>query len=535
MGSSRPASRGAIGGASGDAGVEYRRAVAAYAVAHGLAGAALAGFGVPGTAATVSAVSLETDDPVDDVAIEFDSGWRVTVQARRTLRRGRPIDSAIAQWRVAAVAGLAPSRERLVLVTSSIPGWIRDLKAVLDRLKTERPGTPTDAEASALKYLKSQLAGLTPAQYETVLKSATIHLLLVEEADVQHSREAIRLLDEVVGRPSSAQAWRDLVTLAGRTARLRGGFTLAGWMDLLRQEGHQVLDEGSTTAAYLARQQTAHDRYNSQLKLRGEHVDLRPLGATLPPLPVSDLDAQIHVVVPGKLDRDQHDLLWAFLRRGRMLLTSLPGGGKSTAILITAARLLDVPDGPVPVVVSLCDIDRRDRSASFGDRLLDAAVRDLSSADRGLVRGKLERLLYDGGVALFLDSLDETHDRRGRVISELHDFLSTISEDVDVLLATRDVAYAQAATLGWPNMRLSPPKEIDRSVQAVLEASATAASKVHSEDWVPHTSWLGSRCFDTRYNASRDATTADTPGSSRRREEQRSAPPAPRGHPSRGR
>jgi hypothetical protein len=484
MGSAHHASRGAIGGASDDAGVEYRRGVAAYAVAHGLAGVALVGFGVPRMAAIVSAVSLETDNPVDDVAIEFESGWQVTVQARRTLRKGKPIDSAIAQWRIAAAAGLDPGHERLILVTSSMPGWIRNLKAVLERFKTDRPGPSTVAEASALGYLESQLAGLTPAQYEAVLKSAMIHLLFVEEPEVQHSREACRLLDEVVGRSSSPRAWRDLVTLGGRTARVRGGFTLPGWLDLLKQEGHQILNDGNTAAAHLVRQQAAYDRYSSQLRQRGQYVDLRPLGATLPPLPLSSLDARIPVIVPGRPDRDQGDLLWAFLRRGRMLLTGLPGGGKSTAISITAARLLDVPDGPVPIVVSLRDIDSSDRSAGFGDRLLNVAVRALSSADRALVRGMLERLLHNGGAAIFLDSLDETHDRRGQVISELHDYLNTVSENVDVLLATRDVAYAQAATLGWPSLQLSPPKEIDRSIEAILEASATAAGEVQREDWV---------------------------------------------------
>ena len=116
MGSPLRAARGAIGGASGDAGVEYRRAVAAYAVAHGLAGAPLPGFGVPRAKAQVSAVSLETDDPVNDVAVEFDSGWRATVQARRTLRKGEPFASAVAQWRDAAVEGIDPVHERMVLV-----------------------------------------------------------------------------------------------------------------------------------------------------------------------------------------------------------------------------------------------------------------------------------------------------------------------------------------------------------------------------------------------------------------------------------
>lgn len=68
------ASRGAIGGASGDAGVAYRRAVAAYANAYGLADLPLSGFGFGRSEAMVAKVSLETDDAVDDVRIDYSAG-----------------------------------------------------------------------------------------------------------------------------------------------------------------------------------------------------------------------------------------------------------------------------------------------------------------------------------------------------------------------------------------------------------------------------------------------------------------------------
>jgi hypothetical protein len=501
------ASRGAIGGASGDAGVEYRRAVAAYLVAHGLAAVPLAGFGIPPADAAVAAVSLETDDPVDDIAVEFSSGWRCTVQARRALRKGPSIDKAFEQWRVAGHEGLDPRTDRLVIVTAAMSGSVADLKVTLDRLRTDRPGPLTAAQARALAYLDSKLVGLTETERSTVLRCASIHLLFVEEEDLQHSREGSLLLGRVVGDREAQKAWRDLVHIAGRTARLRGGFTVEGWLGLLRGEGHQIIVDGITTAGELERTRLAVNGYRSRLGWRGRHVDLRPLGAALPPFPLAGADATIRVIAADGDGRDSRDLLWAFLRRGRMLLTGLPGGGKSMAIAAAAARLLSVPGSPLPVVVSLREVDRLDRSKGFGDRLLDVAVRDLVPPGREVVREELERRLRQGGIALMLDALDETHARRADVVRELQDFLVGVSSDVEVLLATRDVAYAHAATLGWPDLRLAPPEEIDRTVQAILQLSSQVAPIEASRA----DAWVRDRARWVRNALDRDPTLRETP------------------------
>ncbi|MCK9905101.1 hypothetical protein CC117_27270 [Parafrankia colletiae] len=50
------------------------------------------------------------------------------------------------------------------------------------------------------------------------------------------------------------------------------------------------------------------------------------------------------------------------------------------------------------------------------------AVKDLLGADRLLVREVLEQGLASGETALLLDSLDETHDRRGVVVGEIAGF-----------------------------------------------------------------------------------------------------------------
>jgi hypothetical protein len=59
-----------------------------------------------------------------------------------------------------------------------------------------------------------------------------------------------------------------------------------------------------------------------------------------------------------------------------------------------------------------------------------------------------------------------------------------MSADVPVLLATRDVAYAQAASLGWDDLRLLAPREPERAVRAVLAATAAARGVEDRDAWV---------------------------------------------------
>jgi hypothetical protein len=69
-----------------------------------------------------------------------------------------------------------------------------------------------------------------------------------------------------------------------------------GWLDLLRRERHRILVDATTTAGQLERTRRAVDRYRLKLRWRGEHIDLRPLGATLPPFPFDDADAKVRVI-----------------------------------------------------------------------------------------------------------------------------------------------------------------------------------------------------------------------------------------------
>lgn len=160
--------------------MEYRRAVAAYAVAHGLAGEALPGFGFALSLAQVVGVAVETDEYADDVRVSFVGGCKAQVQAKRTLRFGSVLRKAVAQWNAAATAGLDPIGDRLVVMTGAASAKVRVLAQALDRCKTDEPGAFTGAEQEALRQLDDMLSELTASQREIVRRCAVITVLDVE-------------------------------------------------------------------------------------------------------------------------------------------------------------------------------------------------------------------------------------------------------------------------------------------------------------------------------------------------------------------
>lgn len=229
--------------------MEYRRAVAAYAVAHALAGEALSGFGFTLRLARVVAVAIETDEHADDVRVMLLGGLKAQVQAKRTLCFGAVLRGAVAQWNAAAKTGLDPVRDRLVLVTGSASGPVLVLARALERCKTDEPGAFTAEEQKALTRLDQMLSGLTEQQRELVRRCAVITVLDVEEEQSPGAALARLLLGRVVGGGEVVvRAWRDLVAHCGRVGRLRGGFGVEGWMRLLQEEGYRVAGDETPAA-----------------------------------------------------------------------------------------------------------------------------------------------------------------------------------------------------------------------------------------------------------------------------------------------
>jgi len=509
--SARSASRGAIGGASGDAGVEYRRAVAAYAVAHGLADLPLSGFGFGGRDAIVATVSLETDDPVDDIRIDYVNGSSTFVQAKRRLADGSQFASAVGQWRRAAMSGLDVGGHRLVIVAGELSGPMRDLRELLYRFSGDTVGGLTKAEVRILARLDEQLGSIQPDQRAAVLRCASILDLDVEQPMSKDAGRAMAMLGGSVCVAADAElAWRTLTATAGQVARRRAGLTMAGWLGELRAAGVRLSGSGDTRSARLERTHRAVETYAEGLRHVASRLDLRGLGASVAPIPMDAADAKIDVHLDPDDSHEKGDLAWVALRRGRIVLTGLPGGGKSTAMAAAAARLTGVPRAPLPVLASLKDMFSQQHHGGFRQRLLAVAADRVKGDEREPLSWAIEERLDDGRIILFLDGLDETYDQRGVVVAELDRFLRGVHEDVGVVLATRDVAYGQAATLGWSTVRLAVPEEIDSTIRAVLRSAmgtraTTGRAASGAEEWVSRRSdWVTKALTD-------DRTLAETP------------------------
>jgi hypothetical protein len=324
----------------------------------------------------------------------------------------------------------------------------------------------------------------------------------VEEPEHTGAREALAQLGNAgvpIAPGEARNAWSRLLATAGKLARRRGGYDLANWLSELRSAGFVVETMRDNPAGRLEERRAALERYADRLVREAHELDLRALGAELPPLTLEQADARVHVRTDPEDRREHSDLMWAFLRRHRVVLTGLPGAGKSTAIRQAAGRLAQRlleqvhgqqpgdPGYPFPVRASLKDINALGNGQSFRDRMVTVAIRDDSTPDREILRHEIEARLDRGlPIALFLDALDETYDDRAKVVAQVDAFLVGLPESSCVLIATRDIAYGQAATLGWADFRLLPPERVDTLLAAVLETAAEhkKVARANRSDWV---------------------------------------------------
>ena len=480
---------GSVGGAADEAGGLYRRSVATLFVAYGLNGTPFPGLPIREADAIVDEVALETDFAVDDVLVQF-RVERLFVQAKRTLQFGRPMREVTVQWlRAVRDPRFRPTEDLIAAAAGSLSHRVLDAAEALDRLRDG--ATVFSARQSwALSRLRNLLRthGAMYSEVESILSRAVILSLPTESADQESAERGRLLLDgHVVPKGHGAQAWRELLTISGEAARSRMGYTISGWLERLRRRQIPLTaDATASRAAYLHERRRAVARYREQLQRRGDNVDLTSIGLRLPPVTLSEMDATIEVREPHADERDDHDLFWSFRLCGRVVLTGLPGSGKSTAVARVASEWARRHHWALPVLVSLRRVAEKERfrKLPLRDDILNLAVEIVDPADRPMVRETLEHALSKGQAALFLDGLDEAADRSLELASDIAALLEEIHPDTDVLLATRDVAYADAQILGFRDLRLCPPRDTDRTVRTVLRAIASHERCADADEWV---------------------------------------------------
>ena len=487
---------GSVGGAANEAGGQYRSAVAALFVAYGLNGLPFPGLPIREADAIVDGVALETDFAIDDLLVQLHVG-RLFIQAKRTLSFSRPMREVISQWLLAVRDPEFRQTEDLVAAAAeNLSNGVRGLAEALDRRRLGATVFST-RESRALDWLRRTLLdrGSLDSELELVLSRAVILPLQVGSTGQEHSERGRLLLDgHVVLKDRGAQAWRELVAIAGDAARLRLSYRIAAWLERLRRQQIPLMaDSEASRAAYLEKRRTAVARYRKRLQHRGSYVDLTSIGLPLPLIALSEMDATIHVREPQEDERDDHDLLWSFRLRGRVVLTGLPGGGKSTAVSKTVSEWARRDHWALPVLASLRRLADREhfRKRPLRDEVLDVAVEIVEAIDRPLVLDALNDALNTGGAALFLDGLDEAADRSLSLASDIAELLEGVHPDTDVLVATRDVAYADAKILGFSDLQLCQPRDADRAVNVVLRAIASHRGLAAIDEWVAsRTEWV---------------------------------------------
>jgi hypothetical protein len=494
--------RSALGGAANEAGSGYRAGVGAVIAAYSLYGWDLLALELPRGSAVPDAIRFEADAALDDIVAELKGGGRALLQAKRSLKLSDRAGSALAQAvqqcrRAVAEEDLDPIRDRLVLTGGSISGPIRDLQLALRRRREPLAGAPTAKEADAMKRFEALLVGMAQVEHDLLLDCLVIWECDAEEPGGDAAERAAALLDgSIVAYGQGHRALAALGSTARDLARRRGGTDLSGLIEILREAEVELLDDASgAAAARLVTRQQAGARYRRHLQARGETIRLLGVGAGLPDLPLADVDADVKATEPG-LDQEhekssERELELLLRRRGRLLLTGLPGAGKSTSVRIAAARQAGNPDAPLPVFISLDALANRLGSKGFGELLLDLATEHAPAADRALLREEIEAAIGAGNATLYLDALDETRARSRALVDALCDYLDGVKSSVELILTTRDSKIADAQILKLPEARLAPPSGIRNTIKAILRAFAQRRGVEDPETWIkPRLGWV---------------------------------------------
>lgn len=465
--------RGSLGGANTWSGTTYEGAVAAYLATFCLAERSVPGFDL-GSRAVPLKVRLQADEPVDDIVCEVTGGRHAYIQAKTRIEFGqsatRGLGPVVRQWiRLAETRHLDPAKDRVIVAAGSASTNVQTLAAALRRVQCGDRELDTPRQAEALEKLRKLLFPLPPAERDALLLCVRFW---IEDARTGSAAGLAQAnLRDVVVSGAERPGWNALLAIVSRGAALRVGYTADGLRDELRSHDVELRGDAPGTPGAT---RAAEVRYRGWLERRGTTLTFSGLGATLPALELAGADAGILVTegAPATPDEDGSwagELHWWARRRRRVLLTGLPGAGKSTALRQAVARYASL-DWPLPILVRLDRLLPRLERASFRDAICDVATEELGSPDREAVRELMHAALDNGRALLALDGLDETRDHRHELLREIQSFLQGVHPDVEVIVTTRDVAYADARILGFTPLRVLPPENLDRTIDAVLNA-----------------------------------------------------------------
>ncbi|HEY2282159.1 MAG TPA: AAA family ATPase [Solirubrobacteraceae bacterium] len=464
----------------------------AFVAAHILRGQLLLDLGLPTERSVPLTVSAETDAAVDDVQVTCEDGGHAYLQVKTRLTSAK-LDDCVKQWiEFATSTQLDPTRQRILACGGTDVTAVRALQGALRRHQQRLGGAPTKAEADALDALRESLASVPVNRRDALLACADVWIADFRgENELQQKLGAAMLDGHVVEAGQGLTAWLLLREHARLLSSQRGGADLDALVTFLRTTDLTlVADASASRAAARVAEQDAVADYRSAVVTTGRMVSFDGVGAGIPPIPLEDLDMSIDAASgPPADDREAgsgYELPWLARAYGRTLLCGPPGSGKSVALRAAAADYAGLADWPLPLVI---DLPRwQQRRGVLGDRaaLLNVAFEREPVHRRSLLEATAEHALDEGRAVLLLDSLDETGRARRSLVDALRNVLDRVHADVEVVLSTRDVGYADARTLGFADLSLVPPERPEVTITTVLGAVAVrdGVSPTDRDAWV---------------------------------------------------
>jgi hypothetical protein len=338
--------------------------------------------------------------------------------------------------------------------------------------------------------LRDLLPAGTPRQTaDQVIDAAIVMKVAVSSSDDEGFRSVAYLLDgTVVPAGSGTAAIAALQRAFQEQAAAGTGSGLDEWLKILAEAGLQVFPDADGPAGPRRRAELdAVAAHRARLAARDGIMEFSLLADDLPPMTYPPLADSLYVAVPGR-DLSGAAFLGTARRWPRMLLTGLPGMGKSTALEQAAARWAADEEAPVPVLVPLRELARRYPRRGTDITLpvlIEAATVAAPEQERAALRRALEQAAASGDAVLLLDGLDECQDRRAVVADGLAAVARDLPAGTGIVLATRDSGLAAAEKLNMPEARLTEPLRLDEVLVRLLgHMAARRVPEANRDQWV---------------------------------------------------
>lgn len=474
--------RGRIGGSSNELGSWHRAGIAAYLAVHGLVDQPVAGF----TDAVPVSITLEADEPTDDVVATMRDSTQWFIQCKRTAGNDRNLHSTIEQW-AEQTLGL---NDRVVLASRTLKGLLKDLQQQINRaIRQESLGST--AQTSIDTFI-AQLRKHGVEEPNSLLGRIQLLEWRVEEpGDPEFTTATAMLAGTIVSASDATAAFgalRSRMQLAATRSETTGPHD---WIKCLSDAQLTVYSDGEgPSGARLKAQQQALSSYRAQLASRVNRLNVSALS-----LEVSEIEVQ-DALGPWEVswqksgnDRPSETSVMNVVRgTSRFIVSGLPGMGKTELSRQIAARLAADDSAPIPI-----RIDLRDVLAQIGasedltlDTLLSRPARSVTGCNPEVLKTALTEATLSGNSILLVDGLDEAQRASGKVASGLKRLSDQIHPGTGLILTTRHSALPAAKQLKLPVVDLKTPGSVKQAMIRLIEAIAPSYrdNGPEQDEWV---------------------------------------------------